>query len=282
MYIGGKFPRGESGHYYQPVVGKKSLGNICLGSRKDLRDAVVAARAGLASWAGMTAYNRSQVMYRIAEMLEGRAEQFVAELKLMGLNEARARAEVEASVDRLVYFAGWCDKLQQVFGGVNPVAGSYFNFSMYEPQGVVVVVAPEESPLLGLVSGICYAVTGGNACVVIASESKPLCAITLAEVIHSSDVPAGTVNLLTGKLPDMLSHIASHKDIQSVLYCRNNKDELTALESGSVANLKRIIHAHYNNWHDKEAETPYHLLDTLEVKTTWHPIESIGSAGGGY
>lgn len=282
MYIGGKFPRSESGHYYQPVAGKEALGNICLASRKDLRDAISAAKSGLAAWSAATAFNRSQVMYRIAEMLEGRSDQFMLELKKMGLSAPKAQAEIEASIDRLVYFAGWCDKLQQVFSAVNPVAGSYFNFSVHEPQGVVVIIAPEKSPLLGLVTTMCYAMVGGNASVIIASESMPLCAVTLAEVLHSSDVPAGVVNILTGKVDDLSSHVAVHMGVHAVLLARNKADLHKELEEKSVANLKRILRVVFDNWQAAETESPYPVLDLMEVKTTWHPIEQIGSSGSGY
>ncbi len=282
LYIGGKFPRGESGHYYTPKQGNKSLGNVCLGTRKDLRDAVVAAKAGFGAWSSATAFNRSQVIYRIAEMLEGRNSQFVDELIQMGLTEAKARAEVEASIDTLVYFAGWCDKLQQLFGAVNPVAGSYFNFSVYEPQGIIGIIAPEDSPLLGLVTTICFGITGGNSVVVLASENKPLCAVTLGEVLHSSDVPAGTINIITGTQQDLYKHFASHKDINAVLYCRNQQDVFTEIEKISVTNLKRVHHVNFDNWHDKKTRQPWYILDCMEVKTTWHPIENIGSSGSGY
>jgi acyl-CoA reductase-like NAD-dependent aldehyde dehydrogenase len=282
MYVGGKFIRSESGHYYQPEVGKKKLANMCLGSRKDLRDAVVAARSGLGAWAGTTAFNRSQILYRIAEVMEGRAAQFVDELQQMGMSEVKARVEVEASIDRLVYFAGWCDKLQQVFSAVNPVSGTFFNFSVYEPTGVVAVVAPEESPLLGLVTATAYAITAGNTAVVLASEQKPLCAISFSEVVHASDVPAGTINILTGELKDMLSHLGSHKDINAVLFARQDDKSLAELQKASVSNLKRIVAVNFSNWHDTAAESPYKVLDLMEVKTTWHPIENIGAKGGGY
>jgi acyl-CoA reductase-like NAD-dependent aldehyde dehydrogenase len=282
MYVGGKFIRSESGHYYQPVAGKQTLANMCLASRKDLRDAVVAARAGLGAWAGTTAFNRSQIMYRIAEVMEGRSAQFVAELQQMGMSEANARAEVEASVDRLVYFAGWCDKLQQVFSAVNPVSGTFFNFSVYEPTGVVVAVAPEDSPLLGLITTMCYAITAGNTVIMLASEQKPLSAISLSEVLHASDVPSGTVNILTGKLKDMLNHIGTHKDVNAVLFARNDAASLAEIQKLSISNLKRVLSVQFSNWHDSTTENPYRILDLLEVKTTWHPIENIGAKGGGY
>jgi acyl-CoA reductase-like NAD-dependent aldehyde dehydrogenase len=282
IYIGGKFPRTESGRYYQPTNGKVALGNICLSSRKDVRNAVVAARAALSGWSGKTAYNRSQILYRIAEMLEGRRAQFVSELEQQGATKATATKEVDAAIDRLIYFAGWCDKYTQVFGAVNPVASSHFNFSTHEPMGVIGLIADEKTSLLGLISAIAPVIAGGNTCVVLASESKPLCAITFAEVLATSDVPGGVVNILTGSSKELLSHFGSHMDVNAVTYCREDAEEIKALQIAAVDNLKRIKIANDKVSNDEAWETPYLILDHNEVKTTWHPIENISAAGSGY
>lgn len=282
IYIGGKFPRTESGRYYQPAIGGKSLGNICLSSRKDLRNAVEAARSALSGWTGATAYNRSQILYRIAEMLEGRRSQFINELEQQGATKTEALVEVDTAIDRLIYYAGWCDKYTQAFGSINPVASSHFNFSTYEPMGVIGLIAPENSSLLGLVSVVAPAIAGGNTCVVLASESKPLCAITFAEVVGTSDVLGGVVNILTGNTKELLGQFGSHMDINAVTYCRADKDEIKALELAAIDNLKRIKIISTDLMQEDAWENPYLILDHSEVKTTWHPIERISAAGSGY
>ncbi len=281
MYIGGKFPRTESGRYYTPESKGKSLGNICLGSRKDVRNAVVAARSAQAGWAARTAYNRSQILYRVAEMLDGRREQFVAELQTQGLSLAASHTEVDLSVDRLIYYAGWCDKFQQVFSSVNPVASSHFNFSMLEPTGVVFVVASETSPLLGLISLLAPVIAGGNSLIALASESCPLSAVTFAEVLHSSDVPGGVVNLLTGKRDELGEHFAKHLDINAVAYDGADIGFLKMLKENATTNLKRIK-SYDCDWSDNNNQNPYLIQDFMEVKTTWHPIEQISATGSGY
>lgn len=282
IYIGGAFPRTESGRYYQPLANKNPLGNICLSSRKDVRNAVVASRGAQTGWAEKSAYNRSQILYRIAEILEGRRAQFQSELELQGLTKVAAEKEIDTSIDRLIYYAGWCDKYTQVFGSINPVASSHFNFSTYESTGVVGIIAPEESSLLGLISMIAPVIAGGNTCVVLASESKPLCAVTFSEVLATSDVPGGVVNILTGNTKELLEHFASHMDVNAVVYCRNNKEEINQLRLLAVDNLKRITIKDNVNWDDEKVENPYEILNFMEVKTTWHPIESISAAGSGY
>ena len=279
IFIGGQFPRTESGRYYQPA---KLKANICLCSKKDFRNAEVAARNAFAGWSGKSAFNRSQILYRIAEMLEGRKAQFVDELIQQGSTKKQAEQEVVLSIDRLVYYAGWCDKFQQVFSSVNPVASSHFNFSVPEATGVVSVIAPEETSLLGLVSVIAPIIAGGNTCVVLASETKPLCSVTFAEVINTSDVSGGVVNILTGNTKELLQHFSSHMDVNAIIYCRNNKDEIKLLSENASLNVKRVFI--YNNkvWSKAENENPYLILDTQEIKTTWHPIENIGSAKSGY
>ena len=282
IYIAGKFPRTESGRYYSPKSGGKSLGNICLSSRKDFRNAVVAARSAFGAWSNATAYNRSQVLYRVAEMLEGRKMQFVAELIQQGSAKAQSEKEVNASIDRVIYYAGWCDKFTQVFSAVNPVATSHFNFTTPEPTGVVSVIAPEDTSLIGLVSVIAPVIASGSTCVVVASENKPLCAVTFAEVLNSSDVPGGVINILTGSRKELLSHMASHMDVNAFLYANNDKKEVLEIQKQAVENLKRVVVKDLSNPFNDEHESPYYIEDFLEMKTTWHPIEKIGAAGSGY
>jgi acyl-CoA reductase-like NAD-dependent aldehyde dehydrogenase len=282
IFIGGKFPRTESGRYYQPMVNKKSLGNICLSSRKDIRNAVVAARSAVGGWRSATAFNKSQILYRIAEMLEGRKAQFIEELILQGLSKPQANKEVEFSIDRLIYYAGWCDKYLQVFSSVNPVASNHFNFSTLEPMGVVAMIAPSESALIGLVTIVAAAIAGGNTCVVLAAEQFPLTAITFAEVLATSDVPGGVVNILTGSKNELLSHFASHMDVNALVFCDNLTHEIEQVQRIATENLKRIILHTDGNWTHESHENPYYIIELQEVKTTWHPIEVIGGIGSGY
>jgi acyl-CoA reductase-like NAD-dependent aldehyde dehydrogenase len=273
IYVNGKFPRTESGRTYS-LAGSNGVpgANMSLCSRKDFRDAVVAARAAVSGWSGSSAYLRGQILYRIAEMLEGRSEQFVLELVRTGLTKRVAAKEVAGSIDRLVYYAGWSDKYQQVFSSVNPVSSSHFNFSMLEPTGVVSVAAPEESALLGLVSVVAPVIAGGNTCVVLSSYSKATCAISFGEVLHASDVPAGVVNLLTGQREELLEHFASHMDVNAVIYCGEDPNEVKALQEHASLNVKRAIIRPESDFRSRSAQGPYLILDTQEVKTTWHPI----------
>ena len=273
IYIGGKFPRTESGRYYLlEGKDKKPIANICRGSRKDFRNSVVAARKAFPDWSGRTAYNRGQILYRIAEMLEGRREQFVSELKLQGDSTAKAEKEVNISIDRLIYYAGWTDKYIQLFSSVNPVASPHFNFSVPEPTGVVAVIAPEESGLLGLVSVIAPVIAGGNTCVVLASHSKPLCAVSFAEVLHSSDLPGGVVNMLTGIRSELLDNFSTHMDVNAVVYCGDDKRESKRIMENSSLNVKRPHIINTRDWTKEKTQDPYQILDTQEIKTTWHPI----------
>jgi acyl-CoA reductase-like NAD-dependent aldehyde dehydrogenase len=281
MYIGGKFPRTESGRYYSPEVKGKSLGNICLGSRKDVRNAVVAARGAQAGWAARAAYNRSQILYRIGEMLDGRRDQFVAELQTQGMAAAAAQKEVDLSIDRLIYYAGWCDKYQQLFSSVNPVASSHFNFSLLEPTGLVFIVASETSPLLGLVSLVAPVIAAGNTCIALASESCPLSAVTFAEVLNCSDVPGGVVNILTGKRSELGEHFAQHLDINAVAYDGKDAEYVKMLKEHATTNVKRIKQ-YDGDWTNEASQHPYLIRDFCEVKTTWHPIEQISATGSGY
>jgi len=282
IYIGGQFPRTESGRYY-PLIDKagNTIANVCLSSRKDFRNAVVASRNAQGSWSAKPAFNRGQILYRIAEILEGRKSQFLEELTVQGLTIKAAQAEFELSVDRLVYYAGWCDKYQQIYGSVNPVATSHFNFSVPEPTGVVSIIAPNNSSLIGLVSTIAPIIAGGNTCVVLASEKFPLCSVTFAEVLNSSDVPGGVVNILTGKSSELVSHFSSHMDVNAMVYCGNNKDEITLIEQNATLNVKRVF-VYNENWILENAQGAHYIMDTQEIKTTWHPIENIGGGGAKY
>ncbi len=281
IYIGGQFPRGESGHYYPVALKDGTVTNICLCSRKDLRDGVVAARNAFSGWSERTAFNRSQILYRIAEMLEGRKAQFVEELKQGGSSSSSAVKEVEITIDRCVYYAGWCDKFTQVFSSVNPVASSHFNFSVHEPTGVVTIIAPESLALLALVSVILPVIAGGNTCVVLASENQPHVAVTFAEVLNSSDLPGGVVNILTGKADELVSHFSSHKDVNATIYARGNATHFKKMQEEASANVKRAFNWSQHDW-AKEGEDPYLILDTQELKTTWHPIENISGGKAGY
>lgn len=273
IYIGGKFPRTESGRYFALRDKKDNvIANVCRGSRKDFRNSVVAARKAQPGWASASAYLRGQILYRIAEMLEGRREQFVAELVLQGSGKRAAAKEVDASIDRLIYFAGWADKFQQVFSTVNPVSSSHFNFSVLEPTGVVAILAPEDSSLLGLVSNIAPTIAGGNTCIALASESKPLCAVSFAEVLHASDVPAGVVNLLTGYRSELSEQFASHMDVNAIVYCDGGKATARSVQELAAENVKRVVARTRVDWSKDDAQHPYLIRDTQEVKTTWHPI----------
>jgi acyl-CoA reductase-like NAD-dependent aldehyde dehydrogenase len=272
IYIGGKFPRTESGRYFTFEDKKGNIvANLCRGSRKDFRNSVVAARKAQPGWAKASAYLRGQILYRIAEMLEGRRDQFIAELKLQGSSAAAAEKEVDLSIDRLIYFAGWTDKYQQVFSAVNPVSSSHFNFSVLEPTGVVSILAPDNTGLLGLISNIAPAIAGGNTCVVLASESKPLCAVSFAEVLQASDVPGGVVNILTGFRSELVEFFASHMDVNAVVYCDGGKAVAKTVQELAADNIKRVIERNNVDWL-RDAENPYLIRDTQEVKTTWHPI----------
>ncbi len=273
IYIDGKFPRTESGRYFALEDSKGNvIANVCRGSRKDFRNAVVAARKAQGGWAKASAYLRGQIIYRIAEMLEGRRQQFIAELTLQGVTARAAEKEVDATIDRLIYFAGWADKYQQVFSAVNPVSSSHFNFSILEPTGVVSMLAPDDSGLLGLVSNIAPTIVGGNTCVVLASEKLPLCAVSFAEVLHASDVPAGVVNILTGHRSELTEHFASHMDVNAIVYCDGDRKVAKTVQTLAADNIKRVVSRAKTDWSKPTAQHPYLIRDTQEVKTTWHPI----------
>jgi acyl-CoA reductase-like NAD-dependent aldehyde dehydrogenase len=261
LFIGGKFPRSESGQSY--LVQDT---NVALASRKDVRDAVVAARAAVRGWSGATAYNRGQILYRIAEMLEGRRDQFAAELG----GGKRRLSEVDAAIDRWVWYAGWSDKIAQVYGNANPVAGPFFNISAPEPTGVVGVVAPAEPALLGLVSVVAPAIVTGNAVVVLASETQPLPAISLAEVLATSDLPGGVVNILTGRPSETAPWLASHMDVNAIDLSGVTDPTLAAdLEVAAADNLKRVVRPVSVDWTADPGID--RMVPFLETKTVWHP-----------
>ena len=283
IYIGGQFPRTESGRYYVATNSKKeNLANVCLGSRKDFRDAVVAARNAFGGWSGRAAFNRGQILYRIAEMLEGRKAQFIDELIKQDSTKAQAENEVNLCIDRLIYYSGWCDKFQQLFSSVNPVASSHFNFSVPEPTGVVAAIAPQNNSLLGLVSVIAPIIAGGNTCIVLASSTKPLCAVTFAEVLNSSDLPGGVVNILTGKVAELVPFFADHMDVNATIFCEDDTASQKLIKEKSSLNVKRVVLYDKVKWADATGQSPYFIMDLQEIKTTWHPIENIGGAKVGY
>jgi len=278
IYIGGKFPRTESGRYY-PLSDKsgKLIANICQCSRKDVRDAVSAARKAFEGWSERAAFNRSQILYRMAEMMESRKALLIEECMRSGLTAKAAENETYQAIDRVIYYAGWADKYMQIFSSVNPVSSPHFNFTIPEATGVVSVISPAESPLLGFINSFVPAITGGNTVVVLAEEKYPLTAVAMAEIINDSDMPGGVVNILTGFKKELSAQLASHMDINAIIFY-GNKEELKAIKEQSFQNLKRVIHHTYQ----ADAQSPYFIQDTQEVKTTWHPIEIIGPSGSGY
>ncbi|MDP9418108.1 MAG: aldehyde dehydrogenase family protein [Actinomycetota bacterium] len=271
LYVGGAFPRSESGRSYAVTAPNGTfLANAALASRKDGRDAVVAARKAFPAWWGTTAYNRGQVLYRVAEVLEGRRAQFADEVaRAEGLEAARADAVVSAAVDRWVWYAGWTDKVAQVAGSANPVAGPYFDFSVPEPMGVVAVLAPQASSLLGLVSVVAPVVATGNTCVVVASERAPLPAVTLAEVLATSDLPGGVVNVLTGRTGELAPSLAAHMDVNAIDLAGAAPDTAADLEFAAAGNLKRVLPPAGVEWSRQPG--PGRLLAFVETKTVWHP-----------
>jgi aldehyde dehydrogenase (NAD+) len=281
LFIGGTFPRSESGRTYQARDNKGNfMANAALASRKDLRDAVVAARKGYTTWSKATAYNRGQVIYRIAEMLEGRRLEFVELIMIStGTSSKLATAEVEAAIDRLVHYAGWTDKLAAVLGSANPVSSPYFCYSAPEPTGVVGILAPTGSPLLGLISVIAPVITGGNSCVVIAAEQDPCVAITFAEVAATSDVPAGVINILTGKLTELAPHLAAHADVNALDLTGASAELRESLEQAAAETVKRV-YVPKGVPDFSAAPGTARLRAFLEIKTVWHPIGALSLSGG--
>ena len=281
LYLGGAFPRSESGRTYLVTDPRGSeLANASRASRKDLRDAVRAARKAFEPWAGRTAMNRGQVLYRVAELIEGRRDQFVAEVAAAeGLSSRRAGTLVDHAIDRWVWYAGWADKIAQVLGSSNPVAAPYFNFTIPEPTGVVGLVAPESSSLLGLVSRLAPILVSGNAVVVLASESRPLPSVTLGEVLATSDVPGGVINLLTGLKKELVPVLAAHVDVDAVDTWGVAADQQVAVEVSAAESIKRIARRPKGisdgafDWtDDRAAQRPEWIAAFLEMKTVWHPI----------
>ena len=282
IFIDGKFPRTESGRYYQLKKDKVPIANVCLASRKDIRNAVLSARNAFESWSNKSPYNRSQILYRIAEMMEGNKNQFIEELILQGEDSKKAILEIDHSIDRIIYFAGWPDKINSIFGSVNPVASSHFNFTILEPMGVVGIVAPEENSLLGLISSIIPVILSGNTCVAIASETLPLCAISLAEIISNSDVPNGVVNIITGRKDELAPHLAQHMDVNALGINIDNKELKNQMFFQASNNLKRVVDVSKYKIEDSSFESPYIVKKFMEAKTTWHPIEKDFSSTNNY
>lgn len=282
LYVGGKFPRSESGRVYEVTDSKgKWLANAPLSSRKDARDAVVAARKAFGGWSGATAYNRGQVLYRVAEMLEGRRDQFVREVAdAEGLSKSKAAAVVDAAIDRWVWYAGWTDKIAQVVGGANPVAGPFFNLSTPEPTGVVTVLAPQKSSFLGLVSVIAPVIATGNTVVVVASEDAPLPALSLAEVLATSDVPGGVVNILSGRTAEIAAPLAAHQDVNGIDLTGAGEELAKELEVAAADNLKRVLRPQAVDFSADPGTS--RLTAFLETKTVWHPTGSLGASGSAY
>lgn len=280
LFINGAFPRTESGRYVAlHNTSGGFIANICVGSRKDFRNAVVAARGAQQGWQDRSAFNKSQIIYRIAEMLDQKKDLFVKEMTDLGYTKAKAESEFKLAVDTVVYYAGWCDKYMQVFSNVNPVASSHFNFSIPEPTGVVAIMAPKTSALLGMIQAVIPAICGGNTVVVLASDVYPTSAITFAEVLATSDVPSGIINILTGNRDELKSHFASHMDVNALVVWDPENNQ--AQEMGRIAadNVKRV------KFYESETLTdsnPYLIMDLQEIKTTWHPIQNITGSKAGY
>jgi len=272
LFINGEFPRTESGRFY-PVYangGNEVVANACRGSRKDLRNAVVAARKAQSSWSGKTAYNRGQILYRIAEVCESRSREMEKELQLTGLKKDDARAEVEQAIDCWIYYAGWSDKFSQLLGTVNPVAGPYYNFTVPEPTGVVGIVAPEAPALLGLTRRIAPAIVSGNCVVTILSEKNPLPGVTFGEILATSDVPPGVVNLVSGIKSELVPWLASHMDVNAIDVSDLDEEMLRKVEISAAENVKRVVRPSEASVRDPQS--PYAIADFLEMKTVWHPM----------
>ena len=273
LYVGGDFSRSESGRSYPATdQGGEVVARVARASRKDLREAVRAARSVFPGWSGKTPYNRGQVLYRVAELMEGRREQFVEEVRRAGATDPEAG--VDAAIDRWVWYAGWADKIHHILGTVNPVAAPYFNFTIPEPTGVVGIVAPDDAPLLGLVSRLAPAVISGNCVVVLASERWPLPAVTLAEVLATSDVPGGVVNVLTGFTAELVPWLAGHMDVNAIDITGVPEEQRDEAERLAAENVKRVVRAEdgQTDWLTDRAQSPYAVTAFMEMKTVWHPM----------
>ena len=273
LFIGGKFARGENGRVIAARDGHGNvLANYCRASRKDFRDAVRAARSAIPGWTNYSPYSRGQILYRAAEMLEGRRLELENELARVDRSGAGARREVTAAIDRLVYYAGWTDKFSQILGSVNPVATSHFNFTIPEPTGVVVALTPDAPALLGLVSVIAPIIATGNSVVALASTANALAPITFSEIIATSDLPPGVFNLLAGDRNELAPHFASHMDVNAIVDAGGDDKIGEELQAGTAANVKRYVQRAVANYFGRDGENPYWILDTVEMKTAWHPI----------
>jgi acyl-CoA reductase-like NAD-dependent aldehyde dehydrogenase len=282
LYIGGQFPRTESGRTYLVTAPDgKAIANACLASKKDVRNAVQVARKAQSSWAAKTAFNKGQILYRMAEVLEGRKAQFIEEICSLGASIEEATQEVQIAIDRCVYYAGWADKYQALSSSVNPVASSHFNFSVPEPMGVVGLVACQETALSGLVSQLLPIIVGGNTAILIANSTKPLCAITLGEVLATSDVPGGVVNILTGDVAEMLPTLAGHMDVNALCLAKIPTELMVSAQESAIDNLKRCI-IQTQTFSEASAQGMQYITDFQEIKTTWHPIEQVAGGMGGY
>ncbi len=280
IYIGGAFPRTESGRYTEVRDARGGfIANVCLSSRKDFRNAVVAARAAQEGWQDRSAYNRSQTVYRVAEMLQQRESLFIDEMLTMGYARTKAKREFDASVDLIVHYAGWCDKYIQIYSSVNPVASSHFNFSVPEATGVVASIAAQDAALRGIIQACVPAICGGNTVVMLASEKYPLCAVTFAEVLATSDLPGGVVNILTGNRAELQSHFASHMDVNALIAWDVNIGDEIAICRKAADNVKRTYFYESGN---KSLQPVDYIMNLQEIKTTWHPIEIIKGSGSGY
>ena len=273
LFIGGKFARGENGRVIAARDGRGNvLANYSRASRKDFRDAVRAARSAIPGWTNYSPYSRGQILYRAAEMLEGRRRELESELARVDSSGARARREVTAAIDRLVYYAGWTDKFSQILGSVNPVATSHFNFTIPEPTGVVVALTPDAPALLGLVSVIAPIIATGNSVVALASTANALAPLTFSEIVATSDLPPGVFNLLAGDRNELAPHFASHMDVNAIVDASGDDTIGEELQAGSAINVKRYLRRNVANYFVRDAENPYWILDTVEMKTAWHPI----------
>lgn len=273
LYIGGKFPRTESGRYFRPSdANGTELDNICRASRKDFRNAVAAAREAQKGWAARAGSNKGQILYRVAEMLEGRSPQFIETLQRSGVSKKAATDEVHASIDLMVHYAGWSDKFQSLLSSVNPVSSPHFNFTVPEPMGVVAAAAPKKKALFALSDMLASSIVGGNSCAILCSEENPMVGMELAEVLHGSDVPAGVVNMLSGHLSELLPHMASHKDVDALILPKDDEVDLASTEKSSADNLKRTFTRELPPY--SVAGSLQRIEELQEIKTTWHPVEN--------
>lgn len=287
LYVGGKYPRTESGRSYVFNTPKGDfVANLCQASRKDFRDAVIVARKALGGWAGRSAFNRGQILYRMAEMLEARRSSFeTALVEHAGYKAADAEAEVDASIDRLVWYAGFADKYIQILGSTNPVSSPHFNITVPEPTGLVAIFSPTKAPLLGLVSAIAPVITAANTCIVIVDNDAPTIAIEFAEVLNNSDLPGGVINLLTGFRDELVGHVGGHKDVEAILCFGGDTEFRKKLSLEAADSVKRVRYEDdlsAKEWRTDKGQSPYRMLPFIEFKTSWHPIEPRADGAGGY